>query len=354
MTSRQPAFEPRPIGQYLPCSATDIERALAVQVHERSAGNAISVGEILLARELITSETLRAALDKQRIDRLYRSPLLANLSEQQLALVAGIAEEIGLSAGETLFTQGRCGDSLYVVTSGRILLSRQKPLDGDQPIALALPGDILGEGSFFSKKERACTAWAIEQSMLLKIRYELLSSSSGLSRNHPDRLLRRYSGPARPTPCVDVDTWIANISNRIAIRVSRAMKVENAFVYMRRPQTGDFLAYVMGHDGYRVFRAESGTGIVGEAAKTSELIKLAEPYFDPRFAAEIDVWTGEWTRTLMAGPMRKPNGMPVGVLQVINKENGLFDRDDETVFRALACQFASTIEMCAATLAAKA
>jgi CRP-like cAMP-binding protein len=354
MATSQCNLEPPCIGHYLPCSPTDIEHALAVQAHERSVGNAISIGQILLARELITSETLRAALDKQRLERLYRSSLMANLSEQQLELVAGIAEEIGLSAGEILFTQDVCGDSLYVVTSGRILLSRHRPLDGDQPIAVALPGDILGEASFLSKKERSCTAWAIEPAMLLKIRYELLSSLGGLSRNFPGRSLERYSSLSRRPAGVNADAWIANISSRIAIRVTRAMKGENAFVYIRRPHAGDFLAYVMGHDGYRIFRAESGMGIVGEAATTGELIKLADPYFDPRFAAEIDVWTGQWTRTFMAGPMRNANNMPVGVLQVINKANGLFDQDDETIFRAVACQFASTIEMCGATLAAKA
>jgi len=57
--------------------------------------------------------------------------------------------------------------------------------EGDQPIAVALPGDVLGEASFFSRRERSCTAWAIEPAMLLKIRFDLLSSLAGLSRNLP-------------------------------------------------------------------------------------------------------------------------------------------------------------------------
>jgi len=47
------------------------------------------------------------------------------------------------------------------------------------------------------------------------------------------------------------------------------------------------------------------------------------------------------------------NDRIVGVLQVVNMANGLLDRDDETVFRALACQYASTIERCGVALAAK-
>jgi CRP-like cAMP-binding protein len=353
MASPQPAFEPRPIGQYLPCSANEIELALAVQADERSVGNAFNIGEILIAREVITSEVMRAALVKQRIDRLYRSSLLANLSEPQLAFIAGLAEEIGLSTGETLFTQGRSGDSIYVVTSGRILLSRQELSHGDRPIAVALPGDVLGEANFFNKRERSCTAWAIEPAMLLKIRFELLSSSSGLSRNLPGPAPERGFGPSQPPPGVDVNDWITIITNRIARRVCRAMQAENAFLYMRDPHTGGFSACVMGHDGYRVFTERSGAGVIGEAAANGELINLGDAYFDPRFSAEIDVWTGQWTRTVMTGPMRNANDRIVGVLQVINKTNGLFDQEDETVFRAVAHQFASTIERCGSALVPK-
>jgi len=354
MASPQIAFEPRPIGQYLPCSATDIERALSVQVHERSAGNAYSLGQILVAREVVTAEALAAALAKQRSDRLQRSSLLASLSEPQLALISGITEEIGLSAGETLFREGHCGDSLFVVTSGRILMSRQKPSDGDQPVAVALPGDVLGEKSYFSKRERTCTAWALEPVMLLRIRYDLLSSLTGLERNLSGHAPGHRSNRSGPLPGVDVNAWIANITGRITRRVCRAMQVENAFIYIREPHTGDFVAYVKGPGGMRKFRSGSGQGIVGEAANTGKLILLADSYFDSRFTAELDVWTDQWTRTLMAGLMGNAPKTVAGVLLVINKTNGRFDRDDETVFQAVAHQFSSTIEKCGIALAAKA
>jgi len=45
------------------------------------------------------------------------------------------------------------------------------------------------------------------------------------------------------------------------------MQVENAFLFVRDPHTGEFLAYVTGPNGYQVFKATSGTGVIVKRQK---------------------------------------------------------------------------------------
>ncbi len=163
------------IGEYLPCSLTDIQWAMGVQSVELASGNVKRIGEILVERERITGEELTEALQKQRFDRLRRCPFLSGLSDDDLATVNLAAEQIRLLEGEDLLRQDERGDSVYVVESGRVLIyQRQEDSDGVIQ-SEALPGDVLGEMGYFSNGTRSYSASALEPTVLLRIRYESLS-----------------------------------------------------------------------------------------------------------------------------------------------------------------------------------
>ena len=54
----------------------------------------------------------------ERATLLRGVPPFADLASEQLRLLAGVAEEIEVGAGKTLFTAGAEGDHLYVVVAG--------------------------------------------------------------------------------------------------------------------------------------------------------------------------------------------------------------------------------------------
>ena len=87
-------------------------------------------------------------------------------------------------------------------------------------------------------------------------------------------------------------------------------------------------------------RIPSNKGIVGESAQTRKLINVPDCYADERFNRAIDKQTGYKSRCMLTIPLVGYEDSLVGVLQILNKNNGIFDQQDEFVASALAAQAA--------------
>ena len=88
----------------------------------------------------------------------------------------------------------------------------------------------------------------------------------------------------------------------------------------------------------------SSKGIAGKAALSGRIINIPDAYEDPLFNPEIDRITGYQTRTILAVPLKDVAGNIMGVFQVINKNAGRFDSDDEAVLQLIGSIAASAIE----------
>lgn len=124
------------------------------------------------------------------------------------------------------------------------------------------------------------------------------------------------------------------------------MQADHADLFLMDPGTGDLLSRVSNGSEDRDIKVRAGAEIPGWVARTRELVNVPEAYLNPRFNPEIDIWTGRWTRSLLAGPVRNSAGDVIGVVQVINKRAGSFSQEDEALFRAFAHESAIAIEMC--------
>jgi len=91
-------------------------------------------------------------------------------------------------------------------------------------------------------------------------------------------------------------------------------------------------------------RLPFGKGLAGHVAQTGESIIIPDAYRDPRFNPAIDRQTGYRTRTVLCMPLKDREGRTIGVLQLLNKTNGCFDRDDEEFIDALSAQAAVAID----------
>ncbi len=87
-------------------------------------------------------------------------------------------------------------------------------------------------------------------------------------------------------------------------------------------------------------RIPADKGIVGESAKKRILINVPDCYADDRFNQAIDKQTGYRTRCMLTLPLIGYEDSLIGVLQILNKNNGIFDEQDEYVATALAAQAA--------------
>ena len=87
-------------------------------------------------------------------------------------------------------------------------------------------------------------------------------------------------------------------------------------------------------------RIPADKGIVGESAQTRKLINVPDCYADERFNRDIDRQTGYRSRCMLTIPLIGYEESLIGVLQILNKNNGVFDKKDEFVAQALAAQAA--------------
>ena len=92
--------------------------------------------------------------------------------------------------------------------------------------------------------------------------------------------------------------------------------------------------------GMEPVRMPANKGIVGESAQTRMLINVPDCYADSRFNREIDKQTGYKSRCMLTIPLIGYEESLVGVLQILNKNTGVFDAQDEFVASALAAQAA--------------
>ncbi|KAG5880335.1 hypothetical protein JTB14_019814 [Gonioctena quinquepunctata] len=78
-----------------------------------------------------------------------------------------------------------------------------------------------------------------------------------------------------------------------------------------------------------------GTGIAGHVALTGEVLNIKDAYADPRFNRAVDQLTGYTTHTILCMPIYI-RGSIIGVVQMVNKHQGNFTKNDEEAFETFA------------------
>ena len=91
-------------------------------------------------------------------------------------------------------------------------------------------------------------------------------------------------------------------------------------------------------------RIPADRGIVGDCVRTLATINVPDCYADPRFNRDVDKSTGRRTRCMLTLPLVGDDDQLVGVLQVVNRREGVFDAEDESVAAALAAQCAVVMQ----------
>jgi signal transduction protein with GAF and PtsI domain len=98
-------------------------------------------------------------------------------------------------------------------------------------------------------------------------------------------------------------------------------------------------------------RLPLGTGIAGQAALTGETINVPDAYADPRFDRNVDLRSGYRTLNMLVVPVWEEAGQNViGVLQVLNKRSGPFERRDQMLLERIATSVGPVLAQTAAEL----
>lgn len=132
----------------------------------------------------------------------------------------------------------------------------------------------------------------------------------------------------------DLGTMLAEVT----AAACRVLHAERSSVWLHDAGNDEMVLEVA--SDIRQVRVSVGTGLVGACARERALINVPDCYADPRFDASVDRRSGFRTRCSLTLPLVDHQGGFVGVMQVLNKAEGVFDAADEALAQALAAQCA--------------
>ncbi len=130
--------------------------------------------------------------------------------------------------------------------------------------------------------------------------------------------------------------------NEVIAAAKQVLNADSGSVWLYEAETDELVARVSTR--LKEVRVPAGSGIVGSCARSRDIINVADCYADPRFNPDFDRASNYHTRCMLTLPLVDHKGVLVGVLQVLNKAEGVFDENDEVLATALAAQCAVALQ----------
>jgi HD-GYP domain-containing protein (c-di-GMP phosphodiesterase class II) len=138
----------------------------------------------------------------------------------------------------------------------------------------------------------------------------------------------------------------AEIRKRTIQAAVQLVDAETGSLLFIDEESGDlYFDVVLGERGdyIKKIHLERGQGIAGWVAEQRETAIINDVQADARFFRDADRKSSFETRTMICLPVKLKDKL-VGVLEVINKKNGLFSHGDREILTALSNQVAVAIE----------
>src|SRR5579883_925868 len=106
----------------------------------------------------------------ERVKTLKAVSIFARTSDETLAELADLLEEIDLPADHTIFKRGDLGYCLFIIASGRVRVH-----DGDKTLNFLQTRDVFGEMSALDPEPRMATVTTVEPTHLFRLDREPLA-----------------------------------------------------------------------------------------------------------------------------------------------------------------------------------
>jgi len=163
----------------------------------------------------------------------------------------------------------------------------------------------------------------------------MTAGDSGLTLEKLQRVLAVTRKLAAP---FDLD----GILTEVVAAAKDLLNAEGATVWQFHEESAELVLRVA--SGLRAIHISSDRGIVGECVRTRALINVNDCHGDPRFNPDMDRISGYHTRCMLTLPLVGYDQRLVGVLQVVNRRDGVFDQADEVLAETLAAQCAVALQ----------
>ncbi len=133
------------------------------------------------------------------------------------------------------------------------------------------------------------------------------------------------------TAQTDIDVLLRVIAEETKI----ALQADRCTVFLLDKDRNELWSKVALGLGSQEIRFPADKGLAGYTVKTGESINIEDAYNDKRFNPEVDKSTGYKTKTILCMPIKNNNQEIIGAFQVLNKLNGVFNKNDEDLLIAI-------------------
>jgi phosphoserine phosphatase RsbU/P len=122
----------------------------------------------------------------------------------------------------------------------------------------------------------------------------------------------------------------------------QVLRAERGSVWLYDPVADQLVLEIA--TGIAPVRVSASVGLAGACARHRSIINVRDCYADQRFNTDVDRDSGYRTRCMLTLPLVDHKDVLVGVMQVLNKVDGVFDDNDEALATVLAAQCAVALQ----------
>ncbi len=137
---------------------------------------------------------------------------------------------------------------------------------------------------------------------------------------------------------------VVNLFDTIRKLTARALNAERATVFIHDSENKLLRSGPELSEEAKEFAIPENKGIAGEIFRLKKIINVKDAYNNPNFDKTVDRKTGFHTRTILGAPLIDIGENFVGVIQVLNKNDGEFEIIDEHILETLSAYIASALK----------
>jgi CRP/FNR family transcriptional regulator len=149
-------------------------------------------------------------------DVVRSAPLFAGLDDEAATSLRSSMSRSHLERGDELFGEGDPGETLYVITEGKIKLGRSSSDGRENLLAILGPGEMFGELSLFDPGPRTATATAVAETSLLGIGHDAMQTWLTDRPEVAKQLLKALAQRLRRTNEHLADLVFSDVPGRVA------------------------------------------------------------------------------------------------------------------------------------------
>lgn len=170
---------------------------------------------------------------------------------------------------------------------------------------------------------------------------ELLNKKTGVFINEDEEKALKTATMFKSLDMTDNEDMIK--AKSIIQHLRDETQAERSTLFLLDRERGELYSVMADNIGWDI-SLSLNLGIAGLTAVTGEDINIPDAYADKRFDKSVDESTGYRTRSLICIPLRNQAGEILGVVEALNKIDGVFTDYDREILTSLSSHVAIFVE----------